>query len=747
MGKTIYSYNGQIYKSLLQLSEAVDINRRTLTRLINENKDKSIDDLVSEYKSQKILYTYKGTTYQSIEEAAKAFNLYKTTLAKYLRLAENDLEKALQLYEDEHTYAVIDGIRYHTQADLADYLQVTVTKLSKYIEKEGSIENAVKKIQRKEEEKETYTWRGKTYPSFSSLSRAMDIVTTTLRKYLKETNGNLDEAYLLYQERNSGKSRGCTYNGKHYSSKRTALKELGISNRQYYQKQEELGNDFEKIVNAILKEKEEEEITKSQKAKEKELRQKQIKTYIYDGKEMKISEIVEKAGLSATTLRHLLSGHENQNVDDIIHDHLSSKIVYTFDGKQFDSIKALAEHTNIRDLRLGRYIRKYDRDANKTIFMIRLHDLGKTKTNYGGKNISYSDLAIILGIKKGELVNYLIRGGDIQTLISKLRTKNPSQKKDENLTKRLPTMQYNGMSLHQYCINNGINYNCIYYRIKLGASIEEALDDYNKNGQRLPPTWIYEKYGVLLKHLLLNEKIDSKKVVSIMRNKLVSFQEAIEEYIIKDEAKKNKLNPSWQMELYDILASENIPDEEKEQFKKEFYVSSDEEKCINQSKDRTAKTKRKILLFEFAECMHKNIFPENEMIDLLKIYNISEQEIETIFLDLYCDFYQGVKLSDGQEMMQNKRLLKNSIKSYDSMDEDEKKILESQFPDDIDFIRKTASNIAFYKNAIKVKQLNRNDIGKIGAHIDLSKREDGEAFITSIEQSPSIEGVDIGENE
>ncbi len=731
MEKKSYKYNGQTYESLVKLSEATDINRKTLKRLIEENPDKTIDDIVLRYKNEKTIYTYKGITYRTMEEAAQSLNLTKGTIAKYLKLSKNNLEEAMQMYEDQHTFAIIDGKRYRTQAELAEYLGITVTTLAKYIEKEGNIENAVKRLKKQEQESENYTWQGKTYKSLNSLSQAMDIPRPTLRRYLKETNGNADEAYIQYQERNHGKYEGYTYKGKTYSSLRKALQELGISTRQYIKRRTEFENNFEETIDAILEEKE-----RKQKSREEEPQKNNIKTYIYNGKKMRISEIVKETNISEQILRRLLNEYEGENAEEVIQDYLDSKIVYNYNGKQFDSIKALAEETGIRELRLGRYIRRYDRDANKAVFMIKIQDLKKQVINYSGKNITYSDLAIILGIREGELVNYLINGGQITNLISNLTSKNQNTRRGRILPQKL---EYNENSLYQYCIDNGINYSCIHYRITMGASVEEALEDYKKNGQKIPSKWIFEKYNVLLKHLLLNEKIDSKRVVSIMRNKMIPLQEAIEEYIIKDEAKKSGLNSSWQMELYDILASENIPEEEKEQFRKEFYVSDSEENSINKSKERINTAKRKILLYEIAECMNKKIFPENEMIDLLKVYEISEEEIETIFLDLYVDFYGGTKLADGQEILQKKKILNNYIKEYDSMSEEEKSELSAQIPEDIDFVKEISAQIAFYKNAIKVKQLTGNDIGKIGSQVNTLQRKEGEKIVDSMTELQEIE--------
>ena len=125
--------------------------------------------------------------------------------------------------------------------------------------------------------------------------------------------------------------------------------------------------------------------------------------------------------------------------------------------------------------------------------------------------------------------------------------------------------------------------------------------------------------------------------------------------------------------------------------------------------------------------------------DLLKVYEISEEEIETIFLDLYVDFYGGTKLADGQEILQKKKILNNYIKEYDSMSEEEKSELSAQLPEDIDFVKEISAQIAFYKNAIKVKQLTGNDIGKIGSQVNTLQRKEGEKIVDSMTELQEIE--------
>lgn len=153
--------------------------------------------------------------------------------------------------------------------------------------------------------------------------------------------------------------------------------------------------------------------------------------------------------------------------------------------------------------------------------------------------ISLQDTAIILGIKYSELCTYLNSGMTIEEI-----KKNITPKITMNLNKHSATIMYDkSTSLAQYCIDNGLNYSCIYYAItEYGKTPKEAIEHYKKNGQQIPKKWIFERYGVLLKHLLLSENISSKRVVDVMRKEGVPLNEAIEHCIIKDYSKERDLD-------------------------------------------------------------------------------------------------------------------------------------------------------------------------------------------------------------
>ena len=752
--KTIYFYKDKQYTSMAELSSATGIDRRTLTKLIDDMPNRegniiNVDELVEIYYGTKITYTYQGIEYKTIKEAAKAVKMNHSTLAKYLKLANNDMEKAMELFYEEHTYYTDNGIRYTSQKDLADALGVTQKTLRKYIDDMGSIEKAVQVIRNRVSEE--YEWRNTKYESFASLAKAMGIPTITLKRILeKETNGNLDKAYEIYQERNAGKYYGYTYEGIEYDSIKEVLKAYGLTAQRYYKKIKENNGDFKKTIDELIQEKEGREEEKRQRdrdedererAKERRKSEKEKTQYIFGGVIYHTKAAVSKAsGISETQVRRLIEKYGNNL--DIALQGCKEIVTYTYDGKTFDSIKALAKYTGKNELRLGRYLRKYNRDAEKAIFMMNLRDSRmKKNVTIPDSKMSLQDKAIILGIKYSELVACLNSGMTIEDIKESIIPKSQS-----NLKKRSSTIMYdNSTSLVQYCIDNGLNYSCIYYAInEYGKTPQEAIENYKKNGQKIPKTWIFEKYGILLKHLLLSENISSTKVVAIMRKEGIPLNEAIERCIIRDYSRERDLDTAWQQEIYYFLTMENFSEEDREAFIKEFYVTEDELDCVDAIKSKVDVIERKKLLFEFAECIKNKVFPQEELVELMHLYEITNDEIDTIYLELYTRFKSGVLLSEEETETIKTNTINAYIRNWGEMTDEQKAAVRKEIPEEYEYIVKVFDEICFCKNLLSALQHDQDvkDRMRTSVYIHVGTndktRNDLQAVQKKIPESPIV---------
>lgn len=210
------------------------------------------------------------------------------------------------------------------------------------------------------------------------------------------------------------------------------------------------------------------------------------------------------------------------------------------------------------------------------------------------------------------------------------------------------------------------------------------------------------QYGILLRHLLLQNGVESRNIVSYMRKGNITLNDAIEEYILRKNAKKSDLDYDWMHELYAVLTDENMADEY-DAFKDTFYVSDLEEDCIIQSYDEIETLQRKLLLYEIADALKEGVFDENESKDLLRVYDVTEKEVETIFFDLYNGFGNKISLSEPQQKRRNV-ITDIARRWYFLTGEERNTVLQSEqiTKDEQTTIEELSKNITKYKNALHV---------------------------------------------
>lgn len=365
----------------------------------------------------------------------------------------------------------------------------------------------------------------------------------------------------------------------------------------------------------------------------------------YNGEMLTLTEISRKTGPSKTSLKKYLlqTGdiykaiemyeQKQQEYEDL-------KIEYKGEKK---FLRTIAKDEGVAETTLDRYYKKYG-NIDKAVYMAQIKRKRNQKIKLQNSSLGLSDLSIILGIKESELINMLNSGMSIE----EIKQQKPNRTRRSTLkqqTLKLP----NGQPLLDFCVENGLNFSCIYYAINTyEKSVEEAIAEYRKNGQNIPQQWIFEKYGILLKHLLLQNNVNIQRVVSYMRKENISINDALEEYVIRKNCRNLGLDYEWMHELYGVLTDENMK-EEYDDFKNTFFVSEQEEDCIIESYDEIENLQRKLLLYEIAEAFKGGIFEESEKGELLRIYDITDEEVETIFLDLYNGFGNKISLSEPQQ--------------------------------------------------------------------------------------------------
>jgi len=423
----------------------------------------------------------------------------------------------------------------------------------------------------------------------------------------------------------------------------------------------------------------------------------------YNGEQRTITSIAKELGISKKTLKKYYkeTGDINKAIELYYENKKKaedSKIQY---NGEYKFLKAIARDENVAETTLTRYLQKYN-DIDKAVFMAKIQRQKSTQVKVKDGNVNLYDLSIILGVKHSELINSLNRGMTIDEI---------KEEKQNNIKKIKLKQEYNivsnGQTLLEYCVENSLNYTFIYRAINTyGKTLEEAVKEYKEKGSKMPNKWIFEKYGVLLRHLMLNSKIDIQKIIGYMRKEQISMNEAIEKYIIRTNAKAGKLDADWMQEVYSVLTDENNK-EEYEEFKKTFYIDEVEEECINKSKYEIETIERKLLLFEITEAIENNIFKSEEVPGLLQIYEVQPNEIEIMFLDLYNNFESGILVGNEQPQLKRRNIVNDITKKWNYLGEQEREkiLLDNEVTnEEIQKIVNVSSKIEKYKRMLKVEE-------------------------------------------
>lgn len=567
--------------------------------------------------------------------------------------------------------------------------------------------------------------------SLLAIAKRIGISRETLNKHYMST-GNIYEAEKICKKIIEDKQASLIdYNGEKLAIQ-TIAKKVGIKDAKTLKKYYEQTGDIHKAIKKCNESKIEyhgKQLTLDAIAKKEGLKRDTLERYynntgnIYDavkvclenkknaedakvtykGEQRTITSIARELGISKGTLKKYyektgdieqaieLYNRNKQETEE-------SKIEYKGEHK---FLKAIAREEDVAETTLTRYFQKYG-NIDKAVFMAKIQREKSRQVKIKGGNVNLYDLSIILGIKYSELVNCLNSGMSIEEI----------KAQNQNSSKRLKlkqeyTILSNGQTLLEYCVENGLNYAFTYRSINTyGKTIEEAVQEYRENGSNMPSNWIFEKYGLLLRHLMASNSIDIQRVVDYMRKEQISMSEAIEKYIIRKNSKDGKLDADWMQEVYGLLTDGNMSDEY-EEFKKTFYIDETEEECITKSQREIQALERKLLLFEIAEAIRENIFSAEEVPELLQIYEVQPDEIETIFLDLYSKFEKGIMLGEEQSQMKRRKLLNGITRKWYYLGQEEREsvlVNNGVTDEEKEMIVDLSSKIIKHKSMLKVEE-------------------------------------------
>ena len=239
-------------------------------------------------------------------------------------------------------------------------------------------------------------------------------------------------------------------------------------------------------------------------------------------------------------------------------------------------------------------------------------------------------------------------------------------------------------TLRKFCIDNGYNYEVISRAVKLhqmlpNSSLEEVMNraiiDYNHQGQKQPSTWIYEKYGNLVKHILTNLNLDSSAILKNMTENVVTLEEAIRHDAFL-RCRKESSN-SWLEEPYNYLVEELDNTKGQEQVTENiittgkmlienYHLTREEFSILVESFGRYANAIREYQMYDVG--LETN---EERRIEKIKAYQMPEEDIEESFF-IPLNFENGVLLGRQSELYQRRNLMRQYIIDWNEYTDDEK---------------------------------------------------------------------------
>ena len=475
---------------------------------------------------------------------------------------------------------------------------------------------------------ELYEYNGQML-SQADISKLEGINRSTLADWYKKT-GNMADAVQGAKE--SQAQRNIEYNGEVLSLKAISEKEKV----KFESLQKNWISSGKNIYEALKK-------TKESQAERKG-------NIPFRGELLSMSKISEMTGLD----RHALSRYYTKTGD--IEE--SIKLAQVSKAKQngtinykgeLRTITGIAEMEGIKRDTLKMYYEIYG-NIEKAIFITKEGQNKRKQALLSGKKASYDELSKYFGISTIKLEKMLEEGYSPEQI--EVKTKKGVKKEEQ--------LRIDEDSLYRYCIDNSYNYWVINYMIKTyGKTPEEAVKTYLENGQQLPTKWIYEKYDILFKHLMLNYGIDSNRIIKIMKDSNCGIEQALEELVFltgNDNNEYKLAEISWLKECYSFL--KDLSPKELPEAYETLYIDDREMQFLKEKGKKVETITRQLLLFEFSQIIDE--WPEDELNEMMSLYDLTPEEKKTIILDLYSP-YKNQVINPTSDFIQRSQLIKNKI--------------------------------------------------------------------------------------
>lgn len=377
---------------------------------------------------------------------------------------------------------------------------------------------------------------------------------------------------------------------------------------------------------------------------------------------------------------------------------MSNSVLYEYEGEML-SIKTIAGRVELSPSTIYKYL-------NKGYSLVQAVEIGKeqslktfknrTKTNnrqvkkylYNGIDMTIEEISKLSGVSKDSLYRRISEGLTPEKAIAEIK-KNIAHKYpylgglyskwqlerltgvskwylDKHLSdnrkyteeeikiiidsyKQKQVCMYQGLSLYQYCVQNGYNYNVIYYNMKAyKLTPGEAIKQYLTSGQLARFRHRYVLGDVLLYHFLLKFQLDDRYITDRIRKGRTEEEAIVDAIFLNQESYKNRKIRNKLRSIYGEI--ETL--EEVEKIKTIYALAPEDIEFLNNKDKRVKEILTQYRLFGVLSLMHAAS---------------STQELEKIMVE------NGIEATDMDKLHQD--LLEGFVKREKNDNNDQVKYI------------------------------------------------------------------------
>lgn len=221
-------------------------------------------------------------------------------------------------------------------------------------------------------------------------------------------------------------------------------------------------------------------------------------------------------------------------------------------------------------------------------------------------------------------------------------------------------IEYEGVSLYQYCVQHGYDYYRVYHMIKYeNLSIPEALFMQSFYGIHAPHHWNYEYEEIIIRSICIKYHQDPNYVLEQIKKGL-SLEEAMEKSVFCSCTKHKSRSENERMLMIYHSINMLIP-EERYQALMSFHLTEEEMDEFENSYNTLSILKRELFLMKIRK-MFQNSSPE-ERVMLAEGLQLTQEELRYMEEGLLEGF---VPVKDTFETF-SKKLSKTSILTYSNV--------------------------------------------------------------------------------